>query len=192
MRNQSRFCSFLESHRKTQYEAKLGELGNAVKDAEEMHYRTVCFVKAAESNRREEALKFLFEVNHVPTSGARPFLGNDVKKRFIEAHEKRLRAHGKRAKENRTREQDAAPQPPLLLEAGDTSHYGILGVPRDASKKEIVRAYRQLALMYHPDKNNVSSSSSLTSDTAICSYRIYLLTNSLALRNRTKTLTVSF
>jgi DnaJ family protein C protein 3 len=32
-------------------------------------------------------------------------------------------------------------------------YYKVLGIPRDASVKEIRRAYRQLALEWHPDKN---------------------------------------
>jgi hypothetical protein len=34
------------------------------------------------------------------------------------------------------------------------SHYEVLGVARNASSKDIKKAYREMALIYHPDKNS--------------------------------------
>ena len=36
----------------------------------------------------------------------------------------------------------------------EEDYYKVLGVSRDASEKEIKKAFRKLAVQYHPDKNS--------------------------------------
>jgi curved DNA-binding protein CbpA len=45
----------------------------------------------------------------------------------------------------------------LQKQASRVDHYAVLEVERDADNATIRRAYRRLALQWHPDKNNQST-----------------------------------
>ena len=51
------------------------------------------------------------------------------------------------------RQEDSSGQKTLIGEKSKEYCYDVLGIPRYSSVDEVKRAYRQLAVMYHPDKN---------------------------------------
>jgi DnaJ family protein A protein 5 len=46
-------------------------------------------------------------------------------------------------------------------------HYAVLGVDRDASADELKKAYRRLALVWHPDKNDAERADECTRQFAV-------------------------
>ena len=60
--------------------------------------------------------------------------------------------------EDSDREKEWGPPPYQDLYCGDMNCYDLLGVTRDSDTREITKAYRKLALKWHPDSLKLASS----------------------------------
>ena len=61
-------------------------------------------------------------------------------------------------------------------------YYKILGVPRDANDRQIKKAFRKLAVKYHPDKNKAKDAEAKFREIAEGRYRIkYIVETSISL-----------
>jgi DnaJ-class molecular chaperone len=61
------------------------------------------------------------------------------------------------------------------------NYYTILGLDKDASKSEIIKSYRYLALKYHPDRNNNSEAATQKFMQIVEAYQV--LSNEQSRRN---------
>lgn len=75
----------------------------------------------------------------------------DVAEDFDEAVRAWTRAHELNREDGEIREKLQKAQA-ALKQSKEKNYYKILGVPRDANARQIKKAYRVLALKYHPDK----------------------------------------
>ena len=165
MRKESSLYSFLEKKRRFGRRDDLERVKKTIDDAEKLHYETLSFIQNAESNRRSEALAFLFERNGIAFPVKTTASQDDVlsrKEKFKRDKMERLRLYQKREKERRQVEDEftfTGNNHLLMLLDGNAkpTHYDILGVPQNAPVAMISKAFRRLSLIYHPDKTkNVS------------------------------------
>ena len=76
---------------------------------------------------------------------------------------------------------------PSVVADNEEDYYKLLGVPKDASEKVIKKAFRKLAVQYHPDKNPDPEARKkfekiANGEHCIISYLPYLVKTSVKLR----------
>lgn len=152
MRKTRCYGTFLNDKREEQNRKSLAEVMKAVDKAEQDHYRTLACIDALQSSRRKhDVCRFLLELNGGEETGA--FEGTRLKREFVRNRKNRIRERQAQEKNKRRskRRWKALPAPEEKPSKTQT-HYQVLGVPQNASSREILRSYRRLALKWHPDR----------------------------------------
>lgn len=173
MCRESKVYARLDPKRLMQYADTLNERKVAVNKAERLHYEAIDYKQCALNEKRKDAIAYLEKWNGVKSITpnlrvTKDFFVAEKLKRIVkqEEAEKSKRSEAKSKDDPISHEieedeffdaSDSLEEDEVPIVNEDSTHYDILGVPSNASVKEIKKAYRQKGFKYHPDKNNVST-----------------------------------